>query len=225
MAKLSDKIDLSSALKEAGIAVGSEEPQEETPVESLLNSGVKAHKERKKKQEKKAPETEAAEENSLFAELIPKEEKPDGKQEEKWPKTYEETCEYDLRRAHEKGWPDPDFDFRKIYSKGQRMWFVRILAALGEKEIIEVVLNTIYPRMIVAVQPKAFCHCIGYSMQDQLFYNQKDAQQFYDTVQVSSRYKAERPMKRKDDDEYDEEDDMPSSTESLDALMNVNEED
>lgn len=219
MAKLSDKIDLSGALKQAGIAVGFE-PAQEDPVESLLESGVKAHKGRKKKEKESqpSPEAKAAEENSLFAELIPKE--PDGKQEEKWPKTYEETCEYDLRRAHERGYPDPDFDFRRMYAKGQRMWFVRILAPLGEKEIIEVILGTIYPRTIVAVQPKAFCHCIGYNMRDQLFNTPREAQDYYDSVQVSSRYKTERPMKRQEDDDDYDEDGIQSSQESLDVLMN-----
>ena len=221
MAKLSNKIDLSKAVKNADVIVDtSGSVTESSPVDSLLNSGVKAHKERKKKEKNQSSlEEKATEENSLFAELIPKEEKPDGKQEEKWPKSYEETCEYEIRHAHEAGLPEPDFDFRQTYTKGQRMWFVRILSALGEKEVIEVVLNTIYPRMIVAVQPKAFCHCIGYNMRDQLFYNPKDAAQYCDSIEVTPKYKLERPTRRKGNDDYEEDDDMPSSQESLEELM------
>lgn len=223
MAKLSDKIKLGSAAAkvEAQISPG------EDNAESLLNSGVKAVKQRKKKEievPKKVPKVPEEVPNSLFEELGVTEKKEPEEQGEKWPKTYEETCEYEIRHAHEMGYPEPDFDFRKIYHKGQHMWFVRVHEKLGEKEMIEVILNTIYPRMIVAVQPKAFCHCIGYNMQEQLFDSKYEAQQYYDSVKVSNRYAEEGEKKRKkkqdNDDDYEDEDDMPSSQESLEALMN-----
>lgn len=226
MAKLSDKIDLSKAVQKAGAEFTPDTTGSMAEyggnLPTIITGEMIKKKPEKKKKDKPEPPVQNQEDNSLFNELIPKEEEPFV---EKWPKTYEETCEYELRRAHEKGYPDPDFDFRKMYVKGQHKWFVRIQAALGEKEVIEVILNTIYPRMIVAVQPKAFCHCIGYNMQHQLFDNQRDAKAFYDTVQVSSRYKTERPMKRQEDDEYDEDDGDAAPTESLEELMNRGEED
>lgn len=232
MAKLSDKIDLSKAMQEAQaefiIDSSGSMAEPVNPVEALLNSGVKAHKERTKKQEyQKTSERKAVEENSLFAELLPKEEeKPAEQKGEKWPKTYEETCEYELRRAHQEGWEDPDFDFRKTYAKGQHLWYVRILSSLGEKEMFETIVQTVYPRTIILAQPKAFCHCVGYKMRDQLFYTQMEAAQFFETVKVSSRYKTEHPMRRKDDDADDgyDEDDEQSSQKSLEELMNGGDE-
>lgn len=228
MGKLSDKIDLGDAVQEA---ISKMNGAESDAVESLLDSGVKATKKRSREKpvkDKFEPGTEDVpiEENSLFAELIPQEKQEDVPQEEKWPKTYEETCEYDLRRAHEMGYEDPDFDFRQEYVKGQHLWFVRVHVSLGIKELLEVVVQTVYPRTIIAVQPKAFCHCIGYKMQHQIFRSQSEALAYYESVKVSTRYMDEKPKKkRKGEDDDEDADDEVDTSESYEMMMKGREED
>lgn len=217
MAKLSDKINLSGAVAKAKTATSSE--SEENIVDSLLNSGVKANKKRREKKEKPEP---IVEENSLFAELIPQENK-EKEPKEKWPKTYEEMCEYELRNAHEKNYPEPDFDFRTMFEKGQMKWFVRVLEPLGEKELLHIKIRTVYPRMLIATEEKTpICHCIGYNMRDQVFDTEYEAQSFFDTIKVSKKYSVD-PIKIKSYEYEDEDSDMSVSEEDYNELMKEDE--
>lgn len=215
MAKLSDKINLSKAVQKANIATDS--GQEENPVEELLNAGVKASRKRRSKKKEESAPTPTTEENSLFAELLPQE-TSEQSQEEKWPKTYDEMCEYELRKAKEKNLSEPDFDFRGTYAKGQKVWFVRILDPLGEKEMLHVSIRTVYPRMLIVVEEKAYCHCVGYNMRDQIFNTEYQAQAYFDTVKVSKKYSTE-PVKTKQYEYEDEDSNMSTSQEAYEELM------
>lgn len=215
MAKLSDKINLSKAVQKANIATDS--GQEENPVEELLNAGVKASRKRRSKKKEESVPAPVTEENSLFAELLPQE-TPEQPQGEKWPKTYDEMCEYELRKAQERNLPEPDFDFRGMYAKGQKVWFVRVLGPLGEKEMLHVTIRTVYPRMLIVVEQKAYCHCVGYNMRDQIFDTEYHAQAYFDTVKVSKKYSTE-PVRVKSYEYEDEDSDMSTSQEAYEELM------
>lgn len=203
MGKLSEKINLSDAVEKA---LKAQQPEVISDTSGSMNeSGTVT-----------VIKGNDIKENSLFAEFLPQK-KPEVK--EKKPMNLEEFCEYELEQAKLMGKPEPDFDFRNEYFKGQKVYFVRIIESLGEKSVIELVLRTIYPRMMVGSEQKTGCHCIGYNMRDQVFLTQKDAAAYYDSVQITPKY----VRSKKSDDDYEEEDDSASSQESLEALMNEKE--
>lgn len=156
-------------------------------VNQLLESGVTAQKKRSKKSAAKAETTEE-----------PK--------EEYHMKTHEEVCAEDLRKAVERGYPEPDFDFRNYYEPKTKAYYVRILEALGEKEVIPVTLRTIYPRMMVGSQEKGMCHCIGYSEREQVFMTAHEANTYAKTIKLTQRYSDEESPKKRRKHVVEEED-------------------
>lgn len=195
MAKLSSKVSggLGKAIKEAQAKMNGEVPVVETeavtneqPVDigQLLDSGVEAHQTRTRKGRGKKAKTV-------------KEEPVTAIEEEERPKTHEEFCEKELEKARARNLPDPDFDFRGYYEKGQIVYFVRILATLGIKEIKKLYLRSIYPRMMVGSEEKAGCQCIGYNEREQVFLTPRDAEAFSATIEVSAKYADEPKLGRK----------------------------
>ena len=55
----------------------------------------------------------------------------------------------------------PGFNFHDYYTKGQKVFYVRVHEALGIKEILELKLRTIYDKMVVGSMEKGACQCIG----------------------------------------------------------------
>lgn len=198
MGKLSKRVSkgLGAAIKEAKDKINGvdntddiENITEESATEALLNSGAKAQKKRKKKD---AQITE--EPNSLFENL----EYPP--EEEYRPQTFEEFCEWELQQAVEKGLPEPDFDFRNFYEKGQTVYFVRVLESYGTKEIINMKLRTIYPRMMVGATESG-CQCVGYKERDQVFFKHHEAETYSDSLQLTPKYVLSGSKSKKNDDE------------------------
>lgn len=121
--------------------------------------------------------------------------------------THEEFCEKELQEAREKGWEDPDFDYRKIYRKGQQIFYVRVYNSpyLKEKHIVPAKIREIYPRTVIGVEPSSQCVCIDYKRRDMIFLTQYEAQQCYNSINLpEEKY---RKVRIKDEDEdYDEDD-------------------
>ena len=224
MGKISGEVSkgLGAAIAEVQEKLGITPVTENSSVipEDLLNSGVKAKRKRRTKAEMEAARQEAnSEGNSLFESLV-----ASGKEEEVRPKNHEEFCELELKKAHEKGLPDPDFDFRSFYEKGQTAYYVRVQERLGEKEIIKVFLRTIYPRTMIGSEEKSCCHCIGYHERDRVFDTPREAQAFYDSITIASKYaeepKSERKKRRGAVDDLEEENGDYQLNTSLEEIMN-----
>lgn len=158
MGKLSTKIskNLNTVVEE----INNSNPEE------LLNSGVKAKNKRTKINN---------EENSLFESLNVSNDSP---------KTYEEVCENDLNLAKEKQLPEPDFDYRNFYEKGDIIYYVQYHSTLNEKTIHKLYIRTIYPRMIVGTAEKGYCHCINYNERNNLFKSLIDANNFSNSIEL-----------------------------------------
>lgn len=242
MGKISGKVSkgLGAAIKEAqakmtgDVITNINDPEDienvsMTEAEQLLNSGVTAQKKRKRRTKAEieaAKQAEAEEENSLFEALdIPKEEEEDNRPE--WEKRravdHDEFCQWELEKAKLKGVPEPEFDFRNYYEKGQIVYFVRIMEALGEKEVKKLTLRTIYPRMMVGSEEKACCQCIGYNDRDQIFLTPRDADAYYKSIKLTSKYASEEPKsKRKSrkgiDEGVDEEEELDEAYTSLEEV-------
>lgn len=166
--------------------VNMEDVEVSLDVNQLLESGVTAQKKRKKGVSKAETTEEPKEEYHM--------------------RTHEEVCADDLRKAVERGYPEPDFDFRNHYESKSKAYYVRILAALGEKEVIPVTLRTIYPRMMVGSQEKGMCHCIGYSERDQVFMTLHEANAYAKTIKLNQKYTEDEKPKRRRKDDIEEED-------------------
>ena len=216
MSKISKEVSkgLGSAIKEAQSKLADNLDMQDNVVETLLNSGVETQKKRKRRT-KAEIEAIKQEENSLFEVFEIKEEPK--------PKTHEEFCELELKKAIEKGLSEPEFDFRDYYEKGEIGYFVRYSKELGEKEICKVYLRTIYPRTMVGSEEKGCCHCIGYKQKDQIFKTSKEAQTFYDSLNIVSKYGSDKTKsKRKRDKDMDEE--MEDENSKFEAYMNSEED-
>lgn len=195
MGKISKDVSsgLGAAIKEAQDKIKGNSSEE------LLNSGVKKHKDRKVK----AKQEENAEDNSLFNALIPKEEKP--KKEQSHMKTYEEVCQEDIQKAHDRGYEDPDFDFRSNYQRGQIIYYV--LVGRNTKELKKLTVRTVYPRMMVCNEEKAACVCIGYKERDYIFGTPYEAKPVYDSIKLDPEEGVKSPKSgSKNDDGIVEED-------------------
>lgn len=164
-------------------------------VEALLNSGTEAQKKRKRRTK---AEMEAARQEEEESSVI-----------ETTSMSHDEFCEFELKQAAEKGYEDPEFDFRNFYEKGQTIYYVHVLHDFGEKEIIIAKLRTIYPRMMVAAT-EACCQCIGYHDRDQVFLKKKEADTYYASLKLSPKYvfnesKSKRKRGKGSDDTPEEE--------------------
>lgn len=218
MGKISGKVSkgLGAAIQEAQEKMNSSDNSE---VKELLNSGVEAHKKRKRKSKETS---ENMVENSLFDAIMPTEEKKPAKEEHHM-RTHEEVCEDDLKKAHDRGYPDPDFDFRNYYEKGQTIYFIHILGGgINTKDLKKLKIRTIYPRMMVCDEEKACCQCIGYNQKDYIFNTAKEADPVYKSIKLAVEDAPKSPKSgRKYKDSTDEGDEEESGLNE--AYMNPEE--
>jgi len=221
MAKLSKRVSkgLGSAIKEAKDKINGtvtnindtediENTTEQSDAEALLNTGVKAQKKRRKGTKTTDAQPVEVHDNSLFEALDIPEEGPE-------PQTFEEFCEREFQKAKEKGLPEPDFDFRNFYERGQTIFFVHVLAAYGTKEIINLKVRTVYPRMIVGTT-KAGCYCISYNERDQVFFKHYEAEAYAATLNLTPKYtlKSSKSASDKEEDTDDRVEDENSEFEA-----------
>lgn len=97
--------------------------------------------------------------------------------------SYEEICELEIQEAHKTNKENPDFDFRNLYSKGDKIFYVLITDSyVKRKEMISLTVRTVYPRMIVGVEEGSQCQCIGYKQKDNIFINRVDANTYFDSL-------------------------------------------
>lgn len=166
-------------------------------IAELLNSGVVAHQNRQE-QGSKSKAGKSTGKNKKTANEANTE-----PEQEHHMMTHEEYCEKELREAHEKGFEDPDFDFRNEYFKGQQVYYVRVWRTrIKEKRIIPLKLRTLYPRCLVGCEDKGQCVCMGYQERDQIFTNIVDANNYFESIDLPTE---EPPKKRRSGEE--EEDD------------------
>lgn len=204
MGKISGKVSkgLGAAIAEAQAKINGSTAEvegfpSENTVEALLNSGAEAQKKRKRRTKAEieaAKQAKSTEDNSLFEALdIPKEEDDRPVWEQRRAVDHDEFCQWELEKAKLRGLPEPDFDFRAYYEKGSTIYFVRVMEALGEKEVKKLYLRTIYPRMMVGSEEKGCCQCIGYNERDKVFLTPRDADAYYKTIKVTAKYASEEP--------------------------------
>ena len=105
-----------------------------------------------------------------------------------WPEhheTHEEFCQWEIEKAHINRKEDPNFDFRLLYTKGDKIYLVRHHKELKIKRLYALKLRTIYPRTMVGTEDKQGCQVIGMKEKDNIFINRQDAVDYFDTIKAS----------------------------------------
>ncbi len=80
----------------------------------------------------------------------------------------------------------PGFDFNDYYEKGQKIFYIRLIEKLGIKELLELKIRTIYPKMIIACEEKSCTQCIGPYAKDLIFTDRQTAVEVYDSIDVKT---------------------------------------
>lgn len=103
-------------------------------------------------------------------------------------KSYSETAdefsERLIRQAKEKGDKNWEFDFRKEYMSGQRIYYVEINNLMKSKELLEVQLTTIYSKFMIAYVEQGEAHHISVDDADRIFFHEQDAKECYKEIKL-----------------------------------------
>lgn len=102
--------------------------------------------------------------------------------------TTDQIAEREKVKALKHNLPDPDFDFRDFYIKGDILFYAYINELMGEKEVIKIKVRTVYARTLVGYEENAGCHMIGINTRDRIFKNESEADAFLKTVKVKALY-------------------------------------
>lgn len=143
---------------------------------------------------KKIQEEQGIDSNSLRTKLCSKEEqdsKQNNTQDDKPQDPFEQAEQIinELKeKPKEKEETDkyPGFDFNDSYVKGQTIFYVRVHEAIGVKDVLELKLRTIYPKMLVGSLDKGACYCIGPESSDMVFISRKDAVDAYNNINIKA---------------------------------------
>lgn len=123
-------------------------------------------------------------------------------------KTVEEICEEQIQRAKDKGLPNPDFDYRETYSKGQIIYYIETNELCGTKKLLELKISSVYPRAVIAFEDMGMGHTIGIESEEFIFLNRREAESVYNNIVVENKLEEyfqrqkqlanKRKMERKD---------------------------
>ena len=103
-------------------------------------------------------------------------------------RTTEDIANEEIKNAHEKNLPDPDFDFRELYHKGDIVHYIRINNLTGDKELLELNVRTIYARSLVAWEEHGCAYVIGYDTKDWIFWDRREAEAYFKSTKVEAVY-------------------------------------
>lgn len=96
----------------------------------------------------------------------------------------------------------PGFDFTTMYSVGQIVYYVKVNDIIGEKELLELKLRTIYPKTLIGCIKKSYAQCIGPDTADRVFTNRHEAIKCYDSIHVNKKvFKTPSVFIEEEDDE------------------------
>ena len=103
---------------------------------------------------------------------------------ESYSETADEFSERLIRQAKEKGDKNWEFDFRKEYMSGQRIYYVEINNLMRSKELLEVQLTTIYSKFMIAYVEQGEAHHISVDDADRIFFHEQDAKECYKEIKL-----------------------------------------
>lgn len=93
--------------------------------------------------------------------------------------TTDEVAEQMIQNAINKHLPEPDFDYRKEYAKGQIIWFLDYNKVCNTVDLLEMKINTVYSRVLIAYVDNGEARCIDYGLRDFIFTTPNEADAMY----------------------------------------------
>ena len=93
--------------------------------------------------------------------------------------TTDEVAEQMIKNAINKHLPEPDFDYRKEYAKGQIIWFLDYNKVCNTVDLLELKINTVYSRVLIAYIDNGEARCIDYGLRDFIFTTPSEAETTY----------------------------------------------
>lgn len=90
--------------------------------------------------------------------------------------TTDEVCEQMLQQAYKDNLENPSFDFRLDYEKGQILYYIDYNKICGTIEVVQIKVNSIYPRTLIGYVDGGEAYCIDYEQRDLIFEFPKDAE-------------------------------------------------
>ena len=93
--------------------------------------------------------------------------------------TTDEVAEQMIKNAINKHFPEPDFDYRKEYAKGQIIWFLDYNKVCNTVNLLELKINTVYSRVLIAYIDNGEARCIDYGLRDFIFTTPSEAETTY----------------------------------------------
>lgn len=97
-------------------------------------------------------------------------------------------AEQEKEDARAKGLDDPDFDFRQIYTPGQKVYYVYVNDFDGTKEVQDLIVRTVYARSIIAFMEHGMCYCLGYPQRDLIYLRKDHAEEACKQIKVVAKY-------------------------------------
>jgi hypothetical protein len=91
-------------------------------------------------------------------------------------KTSEQVSDEMIQKAIDNNYDDPYFDFRIDYEKGQKIWYVDYNKICNTVELRELVLNTVYSRVMIGYVDNGEARDIPYAQRDLVFLTPRDAE-------------------------------------------------
>ena len=96
----------------------------------------------------------------------------------------EEYSTQSIQKAQERGDENWEHDFRNDYEKGQKIYYVEINELCHTKEILELIVGTVYSKVMICWVDRGESHSIGVEDADKIFKEEKEARKYYAKVRV-----------------------------------------
>ena len=93
--------------------------------------------------------------------------------------TTDEVAEQMIKNAINKHLSEPDFDYRKEYAKSQIIWFLDYNKVCNTVDLLELKINTVYSRVLIAYIDNGEARCIDYGLRDFIFTTPNEAETMY----------------------------------------------
>ena len=99
-------------------------------------------------------------------------------------KTIEQVSTQAIQKAKERGDENWEHDFRNDYEQGQKIYYVEINELCHTKEVLELIVGTVYSKIMICWVDRGESHSIGVEDADKIFREEKEARKYYAKVRV-----------------------------------------
>lgn len=89
-----------------------------------------------------------------------------------------------IEKAKERGDENWEHDFRNDYEQGQKIYYVEINELCHTKEVLELIVGTVYSKVMICWVDRGESHSIGVEDADKIFREEKEARKYYAKVRV-----------------------------------------